>query len=167
MKVRETLHALPFLLIAAAFALFSAGVPAGGAWGGWMPDLTPVPLFYFLRHRPDRVPMLAILAVGLLADLLYGRIPGTGALALLAAGEAARIGLSGALSSTALGRAVLLVGFCAAHALLLGIAFVATGDISLNTLGHQALWTAVSYLPSVILMKYFLRIRAERKRELV
>ncbi len=167
MKVREVLHVIPFALIAAVFALFSAGIPAGGAWGGWMPDLTPIPLFYFLRHRPDRVPMLAILAVGLLADLLYGRIPGTGALALLAAGEAARIGLAGALSATALGRAILLVGFCTAHAALLGIAFVATGDISLYTLGHQALWTAVSYLPSAILLRHVFRIRAEQKRELV
>ena len=167
MKLRGILATTQFAVIAVAFALLSAGIPAGGAWGGWMPDLTPVPLFYFLVHRPERAPMVAVFAVGLLADLLYGRVPGTGALALLAAGEAVRFALAGALAATALGRATLLLAFCAVHGALLAAAYLPTGDVWLHVLGRQALWTAASYLPFALLLRHVFRIRVARKRELV
>ena len=167
MKVRDALGWAQFTLIGIAFAVLSAGVPAGGSWNGWMPDLTPVPLFFFLVYRPDRVPMLAVLAVGLVADLLYGRLPGTGALALLVAGEAARFGLSSALSVSSFGRAILLAGCCAAHAILLTVAYIPAGDVSLTALWRQSLWATVSYLPFALLLRHVFRIRPGRKPELV
>ena len=132
-----------------------------------MPDLTPVALFYFLVHRPERVPMLAAFAVGIFADLLYGRVLGTGALALLVAGEAVRVGMASELSTTALGRGVVLLACCVIHAALLALAFIPSGDVSLPILGQQALWTAVSYLPAALLLRHALRIRAAPRRELV
>ena len=132
-----------------------------------MPDLTPIALFFFLIHRPERVPILAIFAVGIFADLLYGRVLGTGALALLVAGEAARVGTASDLSATALGRGILLLACCGVHAALLALAFIPSGDVSLRILGQQALWTAVSYLPFALLLRHAFRIRAATNREFV
>ncbi len=170
MKTRDLLHSAWFLAIAGAFALISVGMPAGGAWGGWVPDLTPVPVFFFLTHRPERVSMTAVFAVGLFADLLFGRVPGLGALALLVAGEAARGGLAGPLSETALGRGILLAAFCATHSALLSLSVIPAGGLSLSGLLqgtlHQAAWSTASYLPVSVLLRHGLRIRAVRIRAL-
>ena len=167
MKGRDALHAATYLALAGVCSLLSVGLPAGGNWGGWMPDLMPVVLFYFLVHRPEQVLMGVVLLSGLFADLLYGRIPGTGALALLLAGEAARTGLGGTLSETVLGRAVLLAVYCTIHSTLLAAVDLPIGEFSLRGLLLQAFWAAVAYFPLALLLRHVFRVRAIQRRELV
>lgn len=79
-----------------ALALAAAAIPAamlsmalGTVWT--FVDLTPLPLIYVTVRWPGAVPAAVPLALGLLADLLYGRVPGSGALALLLLAEFARL----------------------------------------------------------------------------
>lgn len=76
-----------YLLIAAAL-LFVRLLPIGHSPAGLPgPDLMVAVTFAWLLRRPDQVPMFSILAVFLLADMLFLRTPGLWTLVMLVATE--------------------------------------------------------------------------------
>ena len=167
MNLRRPLAAAPYLLVTAGFALLSAGLPAGPAWSGWMPDLTPVLLLHFVLHRPDRVPAAAVVAAGLFADLLYGRIPGTGALALLVTREVTCRWRAGLRPGRLPARALLVVAGATLHAVLLALLFFPAAGVSPLATLLQALATALAYPLTALFLRHVLRFRAAPRPALV
>lgn len=69
-------------------ALAMLSLALGARWA--FPDLTPLLLCYVALRWPRAVPLPLPLALGLLVDMLYGRVPGSGSLAMLLVAETAR-----------------------------------------------------------------------------
>jgi len=166
MTLGRILRAAVFLAAGGAFALLSAAALAA-PWGFWMPDLTPVPLFCFLIHRPGHVPMAAVFLLGLYADLLFGRHPGVGAMTLLVVGEAARWWFRGSLADRLPGRAALVLAGFLLHAGLLSLPGWASGASVFPELLRQAFLAAAFYFPSACLLRHAMRIGPQRERALV
>ena len=94
MSIRQAIDqvrtAAVFAALSAAAALLSYSLSGGGAWGGRTPDLTPIVALFFAFYRPRSLSPIVTFTVGVVADLLYGRMPGSGGIALLLAAEAGR-----------------------------------------------------------------------------
>lgn len=66
-------------------------VPVGaGQDAAYWPKLTVAVVYFWLIHRPAGMPTFAVLAVGVILDMIGGGVVGAGALPLLVAGAAVR-----------------------------------------------------------------------------
>lgn len=137
----------------------------GARWA--CPDLTPLLLCYVALRWPRAIPMLLPMALGLFADLLYGRVPGSGALAMLLVSEGARMArmFAGTRLRWQIEMAV-AAAVCAGHALVLA----AVGSVALveipsfeNTL-WQALGAALAYPLLWALLHFGLHLRPSELR---
>lgn len=152
---------LPALgLVAGTCVLALLTLSLGSRWA--FPDLSPLLLCYVVLRWPRAVPVALPLVLGLMADLLFGRPPGSGALAMLLAAEVTRAGrlVSHHRPNWHVEMAV-AVAVCSTHALALavfgGLALVTVP--SLTGVLVQAAGTALAYPLLWVLLRFVLRAR--------
>jgi rod shape-determining protein MreD len=89
-----------------------------------VPDLLFCLLAAWAVRRPERLPLLLVVALGLLADLLQARPIGPGALGLVLATEVLRVARPGGMIVEWAGAAALFAALLAGTVLLLTLALV-------------------------------------------
>jgi len=79
-----TVWAIIAIIVTLAGALVLSTVPLGvGSAALPWPNLMLCVVYFWMIHRPSGLPTLAILATGLISDLIGGGVIGAGMLALL------------------------------------------------------------------------------------
>ncbi len=146
----------------ALFAIASASLSAGGTWGILIPDLTPIPVFYFALYRPRSTVILLPFILGLGADLLYGRPPGTGAIALVLFFEMSSIWSASRFRRRPVADLAALTIFGAAHATIIWfVCSLAIGKVpALGYILWQTIGCLVAFPFGYALLRYVFRIPA-------
>jgi rod shape-determining protein MreD len=121
------------------------------------PDLLFALLAAWVLVRPETLPLVLVLGLGLLADVLLGRPLGLGALALVAATEVLRGRRAGFLAGWA-AVAVLFAIVLAAASLVLALAFLP--GPGLEVLARHWLATVAAYPVVALLVRGALRLGA-------
>lgn len=129
--------------------------------GGWpSPDLILCVTFAWVLRRPDLVPVVAVMLIGLCADLLYQRPPGVMAALMLASSELLRS--RGRLSRPLLAImewgliAILVFTMALAHWAIMGLTLVPHAPLRYEF--WQAAVTVLSY-PAVVWLTRHVGIR--------
>ena len=117
-----TVWAIIAIIVTLAGALVLSTVPLGvGSAALPWPNLMLCVVYFWMIHRPSGLPTLAILATGLVSDLIGGGVIGAGMLALLIVTSFLRSGAD-SLERSAFGlRWLAFVGFAAFAFLLEGL----------------------------------------------
>ncbi len=131
------------------------------------PDLAWCLTIAWVVRRPARLPLVAVLAVGLLGDLLLARPVGLGALGLLLASEAfrhrAHLFWSAPFAVEWLAASAAFAALLAAFHLVLSLVFADPPGLALS-LRHLAA-TAVAYPLVVLGVVWVVGIRAPKLRD--
>ncbi|HVL20663.1 MAG TPA: rod shape-determining protein MreD [Amaricoccus sp.] len=154
----------PVMVGLGTMAILAVTMPLGPGGELVAPDLLYCLLVAWVVRRPARTPLLAVVALGLLADVLLSRPIGLGALALMLVVEAFRrraILFHGApfvleWAAAVAGFALMLAGM----RLALALVFVEPPGVGL--LARYLLATAIAYPLVVLGLAWCLRLRAPR-----
>lgn len=107
------------------------------------PDLLFCLLCAWVVRRPEAVPLLLVLALGLLGDFILGRAPGPGALGLVLATEHLRSRRPGSFPAEWLRAAALFAAILAGTAVLLALSLAPPPGS--EALARHWLATAIAY----------------------
>ena len=156
-----TVWAIIAIVVTLVGALTISSVPLGvGSAALPWPNLTLCVVFFWMIHRPSGLPTLAVLAVGLMSDLIGGGVIGAGMLALLVCTAFLRSGAD-ALERSAFGlRWMAFVGFAAGVYLIEGL-LTALPRWTIPPIGAafaQFLVTVLAYALVSVLFRKVLRI---------
>lgn len=160
---RSTLGPMSLLTVAVTVlgAIALLVVPYGvGPESAWWPKFTVAVVFFWLVHRARAMPVLAVLAIGVVQDLVAGGVVGAGALPLVIASAVMRQWSEPLSGSRFLLRWFAFAGFAA---------FVLGGEWALTGLARltvpplngplaQFFVTVLAYLPISVFFRRVLRI---------
>lgn len=156
-----TIWAIIAIVVTLVAAVAITAVPLGvGPQALPWPNLTLCVVFFWMIHRPSGLPTLAVLATGLVSDLIGGGVIGAGMLALLIVTSFLRPAVD-PLERSAFGlRWLAFTGFAVAFFILEGV-LTALPSWTVPPLGSaftQFLVTVLSYVLISVLFRKVLRI---------
>ncbi len=157
--IRDRLWPAAWLTVGTVL-LTTLSLSLGARWT--CPDLSPLLLCYAALRWPRAIPMALPLALGLFADLLYGRVPGGGALAMLLVAEGTRTvrGFAGTRLRWRIEMAVAAAAFSGHTLVLTAVGGVALMEIpSFEDTLMQALGASLAYPLLWALLHFGLHLR--------